>query len=113
MRRCSRATRSAPARSSQRRASIHPRECCIRCASDARLAVRIDMPPARTALTALTVPLAIQMYVSFAASESAVLAHEIAREFDVQTRWVGAYVAIVYAGAMFSSLASGGFIERN
>ena len=43
---------------------------------------------------------------------AAVLAPEIAREFGVESRWIGVFVGIVYAGAMFASLASGGFIER-
>ena len=38
---------------------------------------------------------------------------EIAREFGVHTRWVGVFVGIVYAGAMFASLASGNFVERH
>ena len=50
--------------------------------------------------------------MSFAATATAVLAPEIAREFGVETRWVGVFVGVVYAGAMFSSLACGGFIER-
>jgi len=70
------------------------------------------MTPARTALTALAATLAIQVYVSFAASAAAVLAPEIAHDFGVESRWIGAFVGLVYAGGMFASLASGGFIER-
>ena len=70
------------------------------------------MTSARTALTALAATLAIQVYVSFAASAAAVLAPEIARDFGVESRWIGAFVGLVYAGGMFASLASGGFIER-
>jgi len=50
--------------------------------------------------------------VSFAATAAAVLAPEIARAFGVEARWIGAFVGLVYAGGMFASLASGGFIER-
>jgi MFS family permease len=70
------------------------------------------MTSARTALTALAATLAIQVYVSFAATAAAVLAPEIARDFGVEARWIGAFVGLVYAGGMFASLASGGFIER-
>ncbi len=70
------------------------------------------MTSARTALIALAATLTIQVYASFAATATAVLAPELAREFDVEPRWVGMFVGIVYAGAMFASLACGGFIER-
>ncbi|MFI4888254.1 MAG: MFS transporter [Burkholderiales bacterium] len=70
------------------------------------------MTPARTALIALAATLAIQVYVSFAATATAVLAPDIAREFGVESRWIGLFVGIAYAGAMFASLACGGFIER-
>jgi MFS family permease len=71
------------------------------------------MTPARTAAVALAATLTIQIYVSFAATATAVLAPEIAREFGVETRWVGVFVGLVYAGGMLASLASGGFIERH
>jgi hypothetical protein len=70
------------------------------------------MSTARTALVALAATLAIQIYVSFAATATAVLAPELARAFDVPARWIGIFVGIVYAGGMFASLGSGGFIER-
>ena len=70
------------------------------------------MTAPRTALIALAATLAIQVYVSFAATAAAVLAPEIARAFGVEARWIGAFVGLVYAGGMFASLASGGFIER-
>ena len=70
------------------------------------------MTPARTALVALGATLTIQVYVAFTATATAVLAPELAREFGVQTSWVGVFVGIVYAGGMFASLACGGFIER-
>ena len=71
------------------------------------------MTPARTAAVALAATLTIQIYVSFAATATAVLAPEIAREFGVETRWVGVFVGLVYASGMLASLASGGFIERH
>ena len=71
------------------------------------------MTPARLALVALIATLAIQIYVSLGATATAVLAPEIAREFGVDTRWVGAFVGIVYVGGAFASLASGPFIERH
>ena len=66
-----------------------------------------------TAAIALAATLAIQIYTAFAATAAAVLAPEIARAFDVEARWIGAFIGLVYAGGMFASLASGGFIERH
>jgi MFS family permease len=71
------------------------------------------MTPARIAAAALAATLTIQIYVSFAATAAAVLAPEIAREFGIETRWVGVFVGIVYGGAMFASLAAGTFVERH
>jgi len=71
------------------------------------------LTPARTAAVALAATLAIQIYAAFAATAPAVLAPEIARTFGVEARWIGAFVGLVYAGGMFASLASGGFIERH
>ena len=71
------------------------------------------MTAARTAAVALAATLAIQIYVSFAATATAVLAPELAREFDVPARWIGVFVGIVYVGGMFASLGCGGFIERH
>ena len=70
------------------------------------------MTSARTAAIALAATLTIQVYASFAATATAVLAPAIARDFGVEARWIGVFVGIVYAGGMFASLASGGFIER-
>ena len=71
------------------------------------------MTAARTAAVALAATLAIQISVSFAATATAVLAPELAREFDVPARWIGVFVGIVYVGGMFASLGCGGFIERH
>ena len=70
------------------------------------------MSTVRTARTALVATLAIQIYTSFAATATAVLAPEIAGAFGIDARWIGLFVGIVYAGAMLAGLASGGFIER-
>ena len=70
------------------------------------------MTSARTAAIALAATLAIQIYTAFAAAAAAVLAPEIALAFDVEARWIGAFIGLVYAGGMIASLASGGFIER-
>src|SRR4029079_19626219 len=67
----------------------------------------------RTAAVALAATLAIQIYTAFAAAAAAVLAPEIAHAFGVEARWIGAFIGLVYAGGMFASLASGGFIERH
>ena len=71
------------------------------------------MTPRRIAAAALAATLTIQIYVSFATAAAAVLAPEMAREFGIETRWVGVFVGIVYGGAMFASLASGTFVERH
>jgi MFS family permease len=61
---------------------------------------------------ALAATLAIQIFVSLVATAAAVLAPEIAISFAIAPKWVGVFVSLVYVGAMFASLASGGFIER-
>jgi MFS family permease len=64
------------------------------------------------ALVALIATLAIQMFTSFAATSTAVLAPAMAEAFAIAPKWVGVFIGLVYAGAMLASLASGGFIER-
>jgi MFS family permease len=66
----------------------------------------------RRAFVALAATTAIQIYVSLAATSTAVLAPEIAEAFAIAPKWIGVFVGLVYAGAMFASLACGGFIER-
>src|SRR5207237_9898514 len=66
----------------------------------------------RRAFVALAATTAIQIYVSLAATATAVLAPEIAQAFAIAPRWIGVFVGLVYAGAMFASLACGGFIDR-
>jgi len=61
---------------------------------------------------ALAATLAIQIFVSLAATATAVLAPEIAQTFGIAPKWVGVFIGLVYAGAMLASLACGGFIER-
>jgi MFS family permease len=69
-------------------------------------------PKSRRAFVALAATTAIQIYVSLAATSTAVLAPEIAQAFAIAPKWIGVFVGLVYAGAMFASLACGGFIER-
>src|SRR5436190_5496254 len=66
----------------------------------------------RRAFVALAATTAIQIYVSLAATSTAVLAPAIAQAFAIAPKWIGVFVGLVYAGAMFASLACGGFIER-
>jgi MFS family permease len=66
----------------------------------------------RRALLALAATTAIQIYVSLAATATAVLAPEIAQAFAIAPKWIGVFVGLVYAGAMFASLGCAGFIER-
>jgi len=70
------------------------------------------MTPARLAAVALAATLAIQMFTALASTSVAVLAPAIAADFAVETRWIGIFIGLVYAGAMVASVASGGFIER-
>jgi MFS family permease len=66
----------------------------------------------RRAGVALAATLAIQIFVSLAATATSVLAPAIAQTFAIAPKWVGVFVGLVYAGGMFASLACGGFIER-
>jgi MFS family permease len=61
---------------------------------------------------ALGATLSIHVFVAVVAAAPAVLAPEIAQSFAIEPKWVGAFVSLIYVGAMFASLASGGFIER-
>ena len=66
-----------------------------------------------TAAIALTATLAIQVFTSLAGVATTVLAPEIAREFDVPAKLVGAFVGLLYLGSMAASLLSGHFIARH
>ena len=66
----------------------------------------------RRAGVALIATLAIQIFVSLVATAAAVLAPEVAQSFSIAPKWVGVFVSLIYAGAMFASLASGGAIQR-
>lgn len=70
------------------------------------------MNAARLAFLALASTLAIQIYTSFASSATAVLAPVIAPALHIAPKWIGAFIGLVYAGAMAGSVACGGFIER-
>lgn len=60
----------------------------------------------------LVVTLAIQAMVAMALLTLPVMAPEAAKSLDVSPTLAGVYVAIVYAGAMFASLASGAAVKR-
>lgn len=62
---------------------------------------------------ALGATLAIQIYTSLAGAAAAVLAPAIAADLGVPARWIGAYVGLVYAGAMSASLVCGAWIARH
>jgi len=66
-----------------------------------------------TAAIALTATLAIQVFTSFAGVATTVLAPEIAREFAMPAKLVGAFVGLLYVGSMAASLLSGHFIARH
>lgn len=63
-------------------------------------------------MVALTATLAIQMFTSFAATAPVVLAPALAQDLGITGTWIGVFVGLIYAGAMVSSLASGGLITR-
>jgi MFS family permease len=68
--------------------------------------------PARTAVIALAITLAIQIFTSLAATATSVLAPEIARDLALSPKLVGVFVGLVYAGGAATSLVSGAFITR-
>ncbi len=70
-------------------------------------------PAAARARTALFSTLAIQIYVAFAATATAVLAPVIAPDLGVPPQFLGAFVGLVYAGSMVSSLVGGGLAVRH
>lgn len=65
-----------------------------------------------SALTALVATLAIQIYVSVAATSVSVLAPVMAPDFGLSPKLVGVFIGLVYATAMTASLCSGAFIAR-
>ena len=68
---------------------------------------------ANLALASLAATFAIQIYTSFAGAATAVLAPELARDLAIDSKWIGVFVGLVYAGAMLASLVSGTFIRRH
>ena len=71
------------------------------------------MKEAGRARVALFVTLVIQIYVSLAATSSAVLAPLVAPDFGLSPNVVGLFSGLVYAGSMSASLVAGGFIGRH
>jgi MFS family permease len=69
-------------------------------------------PAARTAIVALAITLAIQVFTSLAATATSVLVPEIGRDLGLAPKLIGVFVGLMYAGGMSASLVSGGFIER-
>lgn len=72
-----------------------------------------DASSLRDTAIALTVTLAIQVFVSLASTATPVLAPEIGRDLGVAPRLVGVFVGLVYVGSMVASLASGHFVHRH
>jgi predicted MFS family arabinose efflux permease len=62
---------------------------------------------------ALAATLAIQIFVAFVATAAPVLAPAIAGDFAVPASFVGAFVGLVYLGAMLGSALSGAYIARH
>src|SRR5690606_30340191 len=65
-----------------------------------------------SATLALIITLLIQALVSLAALTAPVLAPVVAQDIAISATKVGVFVALIYAGAMFSSVCSGDFIIR-
>lgn len=72
----------------------------------------MSTPTRHTARVALVATLAIQIFVSLAATAPAVLAPVLAVDLGITPKWIGVFVGLVYAGAMVGSLVCGGFIAR-
>ncbi|HVO87617.1 MAG TPA: MFS transporter, partial [Casimicrobiaceae bacterium] len=70
------------------------------------------MTPQRLAWVALATTLGIQVYTAMTSTVTAVLAPLIAPDLHIAPRWVGAFIGLVYLGAMVASLTCGAFIER-
>jgi predicted MFS family arabinose efflux permease len=70
-------------------------------------------PRTRTAMLALALTLAIQVFTALVATAASVLAPEIGRDLGISPKLIGVFVGIMYVGSMTASLASGMFIERH
>lgn len=74
-----------------------------------------EVPPApgrRAGTVALAATLAIQVFTALATTAPAVLAPMLAPDLGITPKWIGVFVAFIYAGAMVGSLACGEFITR-
>jgi MFS family permease len=74
--------------------------------TEARAATR------RAGFVALVATLAIQIFTSVVTSGPAVLAPVLAPDLGITPKWIGVFVALLYVGAMLSSLVCGEFITR-
>ncbi|MDQ6620645.1 MAG: MFS transporter [Pseudomonadota bacterium] len=72
-----------------------------------------DPTTLRDTVVALTVTLAIQIFVAFTSAATPVLAPVIGRDLGIAPRLVGVFVGLVYVGSMVASLAAGQFIGRH
>jgi len=67
----------------------------------------------RTLFAPVSLTLAIQTLVALAVYSAPVMAPAAAqRDFGVPAAWIGYYIAIVYLGSMFGSVAAGGLVAR-
>ena len=66
----------------------------------------------RSSWTVLLVTLAIQAMVSMALLTLPVMAPSVARDLGISPVYIGLYIAVVYSGALFASLASGAAVRR-
>jgi MFS family permease len=73
----------------------------------------VPVRDARAATIALVVTLAIQVFTAVAAAVTAVLAPEMARDFELPAKLVGVFTGLLYLGSMIASLASGHFIASH
>lgn len=70
-------------------------------------------PPRDLALASLLATSAIQVYTALAGTAAAVLAPVLAADLDITPKWIGVFIALVYAGAMLASAGCGTFIRRH
>ena len=69
-------------------------------------------PPTRSNWVPLATTLAIQALVAMAVLTPPVMAPVVAQALGVSATYLGLYIAIVYIGAMFASLAAGAAVAR-
>jgi MFS family permease len=73
----------------------------------------LSAEPRDLALASLLATSAIQVYTALAGAAAAVLAPMLAADLGITPKWIGVFIALVYAGAMLASAGCGTFIRRH